>query len=185
MRDEARWVEVIRPNDLKKLTPRIQEDLKIIKPPKKIETNSCYIFSGTSTGKTIHACFMLLQFSLVNYLNATHLGYDFITMANLLDKIKRSYKDDTSSEIVDYYSNLDFLILDDLGTSKPTEWVMETLYLLINNRYEGLKTTVFTSNYSLEELAEKLGDTRIPSRISRMGKILEKESTNKPRTTKS
>ena len=41
----------------------------------------------------------------------------------------------------------DILVLDDLGAEKTSEWVEETLNLIVNARYSARRTTVFTSNY--------------------------------------
>jgi len=41
----------------------------------------------------------------------------------------------------------DLLVLDDLGAEKTSEWVEETLNLIVNSRYSERRTTVFTSNY--------------------------------------
>jgi len=41
----------------------------------------------------------------------------------------------------------DMLVLDDLGAEKTSEWVEETLNLIVNARYSAQRTTVFTSNY--------------------------------------
>ncbi len=41
----------------------------------------------------------------------------------------------------------DLLVLDDLGAEKTSEWVDETLNLIVNSRYSEKRTTIFTSNY--------------------------------------
>jgi DNA replication protein DnaC len=41
-------------------------------------------------------------------------------------------------------------VLDELGAQKPTEWVMDNLYLIMNSRYTAGSPTIFTSNYRLE-----------------------------------
>ena len=41
----------------------------------------------------------------------------------------------------------DLLVLDDLGAEKTSEWVEETLNLIVNSRYSENRTTIFTSNY--------------------------------------
>jgi hypothetical protein len=40
----------------------------------------------------------------------------------------------------------DLLVLDDLGTEKKSEWVQETLGLVINSRYNTRRPTILTSN---------------------------------------
>ena len=41
----------------------------------------------------------------------------------------------------------DLLVLDDLGAEKTSEWVEETLNLIVNSRYSQTRATIFTSNY--------------------------------------
>lgn len=64
------------------------------------------------------------------------------------------------------------LFLDDIGAERATDWVAETFYLLINDRYERMMPVVFTSNLSIKELGEALGD-RIASRIVEMSDVVE------------
>ena len=41
----------------------------------------------------------------------------------------------------------DLLVLDDLGSEKTSEWVEETMHLIVNTRYNERRHTIFTSNY--------------------------------------
>ena len=41
----------------------------------------------------------------------------------------------------------DLLVLDDLGAEKTSEWVEETLNLIVNTRYNEKRVTIVTSNY--------------------------------------
>ncbi len=41
----------------------------------------------------------------------------------------------------------DLLVLDDLGAEKTSEWVEETMNLIVNTRYNERRVTIFTSNY--------------------------------------
>ena len=41
----------------------------------------------------------------------------------------------------------DLLVLDDLGAEKTSEWVEETMNLIVNTRYNERRLTLFTSNY--------------------------------------
>ena len=49
-------------------------------------------------------------------------------------------------------TNAEVLVLDELGAQKPTQFVRETLYLIINDRYSRRLPTIFTSNYFLAEV---------------------------------
>ena len=64
------------------------------------------------------------------------------------------------------------LILDDMGAEKTSEWSIQTLYSIIDRRYRDEKQTLITSNLTLDEIAEKVGD-RIASRIAGMCKVVE------------
>ena len=73
----------------------------------------------------------------------------------------------------------DLLVLDELGKSKPTEWVRETMSHIINCRYNNRKLTVFTSNIldragrpGEETLSERIG-IRLRSRLYEMCKVIE------------
>lgn len=43
----------------------------------------------------------------------------------------------------------DVVVVDELGARRPTPFVLDTLYLLINGRYMAKRPTLFTSNYDL------------------------------------
>jgi len=57
----------------------------------------------------------------------------------------------------------DVLVLDDLGSEKPSEWVEETMNLIVNTRYNERRRTIFTSNY--EELPDDNDPQGLKSRI--------------------
>ena len=44
----------------------------------------------------------------------------------------------------------DVLVLDELGATVPTDWVRDTMYQIINKRYNDNKLTIFTTNYADE-----------------------------------
>ena len=76
----------------------------------------------------------------------------------------------------------DLLVLDDLGSEKTSEWVEETMNLIVNTRYNERRHTIFTSNYddtpddagdhTAETLKERIG-FRIHSRLHEMCEFLE------------
>ena len=40
------------------------------------------------------------------------------------------------------------LVLDELGASKPTDWVWDTVAHILNTRYNDRRTTIITTNYA-------------------------------------
>jgi DNA replication protein DnaC len=173
------WENERREEYLELFSPKIQNVLQANKPPKEIKnTNieSSFIFGPNGSGKTILACYMLLQELKYNYAcRSGMIKFKFISVPELLLEFRQSYSKEAEQgekEILEEYSDLNLLVLDDFGVEKTTDWSFQMLYLLIDRRYNNLKRTVFTSNFNLEQLAEKLGDDRITSRIQEMCKIV-------------
>ena len=76
----------------------------------------------------------------------------FASVPDLMADIRSSFKDGTTSEAVQAVKNTPFLVLDDLGAEKMTEWVGEQLFCIVNHRYNERLQTVVTSNYSPTEI---------------------------------
>lgn len=70
------------------------------------------------------------------------------------------------------------LVLDELGASKPTDWVRDTMMQIINTRYNDKKLTVFTTNFldtrraPGDELLEDRIGVRLRSRLYEMCKTV-------------
>lgn len=96
----------------------------------------------------------------------------FVPVPELLAEIRACYRDGGPDErdIMDKYSRLPYLVLDDLGAEKTTEWSITTLYLIIDRRYRGMLPTIVTTNLSLGQIADVLSD-RISSRLA-AGKVI-------------
>jgi len=106
------------------------------------------------------------------------LFYDF---ASLLKEIQDSYNANTKSSELGVLApvlNIDVLVLDELGASKPTDWVRDTMAHVINTRYNDKKLTIFTTNYlderktEREEILEDRIGTRLRSRLHEMCKTV-------------
>jgi len=48
------------------------------------------------------------------------------------------------------YLKTEVLVLDELGAVKPTEWVWDTVSLILNTRYNQNRTTIITTNFANE-----------------------------------
>ena len=53
----------------------------------------------------------------------------------------------SEADILGQVMKAELLVLDDLGAERPTDWVEETMNLIVNTRYNDRKPTIFTSNY--------------------------------------
>lgn len=75
-------------------------------------------------------------------------GYFFET-SDLLRQIRNTYNnavDETEMGVLMPALSAELLVLDDLGTEKTSEWVQETLGLVVNTRYNARRPTILTSN---------------------------------------
>jgi DNA replication protein DnaC len=59
---------------------------------------------------------------------------------------------------LDLVTTCDHLVLDDLGRERLTDWVLETLYLVVNARYADRLATTITTNLDLDALRLRLGE---------------------------
>lgn len=127
-------------------------------------------------GKT-HLAVSILK--LLSERGFTCLFYEF---GALLKEIQDSYNPNTKTSELGVLApvlNADVLVLDELGASKPTDWVRDTMAHIINTRYNDKKATIFTTNYPDERLNEReetLEDrigVRLRSRLYEMCKTVE------------
>ena len=78
--------------------------------------------------------------------------------SSILDRIKESFNKNTISELelIELYSNIDMLIIDDFASEIFSKWAVDELYKIINNRYENELPIVITTRYTKEELISKI-----------------------------
>lgn len=120
-----------------------------------------YFWSQTKgSGKT------MLAAALANELINNYKRFcKFATSLDILDEIRATYNDkseNTESRLLEDLVSTPFLVIDDFGTERVTDWVGEKFYQIVNKRYINKKVTFFTSNYDLKSLKY---DERITSRI--------------------
>ena len=90
--------------------------------------------------------------------------------SSIIDRIKASFNKEGLSEIeiIELYSNVDMLIIDDFGNENLSKWALEKLYKIISNRYDNELPIVITTIYNKEQLIEQLStenDTEISEEI--------------------
>lgn len=127
---------------------------RLLADPESYEKNSLFITGSKGTGKTHLAA------AVANKLLAGGTPVLFITMIDLLAKIKATFNAETTSaseaKLMQLYKNVDLLIIDDMGKELPTPWALAKMYEIINARYEDYKPMIITSNYTAEELIKRL-----------------------------
>ncbi len=71
------------------------------------------------------------------------------SVPHLLAEIRGTYDRDSTGSYLDLFSRLctvDLLVLDDLGAEKTTEWVLEQLYSIVNERWQNSGSVLVTTN---------------------------------------
>src|SRR5580692_5466766 len=89
----------------------------------------------------------------------------FCDYRELLKEIQASYNpasESTEMKILEPIRTVEILVLDDLGASKPSDWVRDIVGIVLNARYNESRTTLITTNY-LDNPATEGEATRLPS----------------------
>jgi DNA replication protein DnaC len=83
----------------------------------------------------------------------------FCEFGSLLKQIQDSYNPISQTSelrVLAPVYQAEVLVLDELGATVPTDWVRDTMYQIINKRYNDRKLTVFTTNYLDEVRGEQV-----------------------------
>ena len=150
------------------------------------------LVGGIGTGKTHLAVGILKEI-----ISARGSACLFCDYRELLKQIQNSYNDSvkaTELQVLQPVFDAEVLLLDELGAVKPSEWVWDTVSLILNTRYNDNRTTIITTNFADEPAAgvvrssaslsparaaareETLGDRigeRMRSRLQEMCRVVE------------
>lgn len=128
-----------------------------------------FLHGLNGTGKTHLAVAVMRELCLKGQLN-----WYFTKSPRLLMTIREAFKKEFSSSesnLIDRFVDYDYLVIDELGIEKVSDWTLQTLYLIIDGRSDRLKPTIITSNFSLQGIEDEV-DPRLASRIAGMSKEL-------------
>lgn len=113
-------------------------------------TKGIYIHGSFGLGKT----YFLI--GLTNYLvNDMELTTSYFNVNDLYEYLKRSIdkSNDLTYYIVDTLKNVDYLLIDDIGSEKANSWFLfNILYPILEYRLKERKTTLFSSIFSIDDL---------------------------------
>lgn len=184
-REQAREAERKRKADERRRLENIEQYLERAGVPKRHLSSSLENFKGKiqpecpafvhgppGSGKTHLAVGYLRERLLVN-----EYGGRFVRAVDLFKLLRESFEDGSRTSerkiLTTYGRETPFLVLDDLGSEKVSEYVEQSLYDLIDTRYNDALPTLITSNLSPTQLAEHYRDhgERLVSRIAGMGII--------------
>jgi DNA replication protein DnaC len=119
------------------------------------------IFVGNPGGGKTHLAASILSEVVERY----HVRGLFVDFTSLLHQLQSTFDSDSVESkraVLDPVIKTDLVVLDELGAQKSTEWVMNTLYLIINSRYTAGRPTLFTTNYRLGDLTKPTAQALYP-----------------------
>ena len=122
----------------------------------------CLVFTGpVGVGKS----HLLEAICRENLIQGHSSRYDIT--ADWLVRLRHSFDanaDESLYDLLVWYQRLDLLALDDLGLEKPTDWAIERLTTVVDERIRNGSRLVVASNQTKAELAIAMGN-RLSSRL--------------------
>ena len=149
--------------------------------PRPDLTKGAYLYGPVGTGKTYAACGALRAF--IEKGSTTVDGYEiylgkralFVSAPEWFAKLRSTYdaRGESEVEVFERYAGSELLVLDDLGKGGKSEWAVERLYMLLDQRYANGRPTIITSNYNVGQVAAMMSTDEqtmmaIASRITGM-----------------
>lgn len=134
-----------------------------------IESGGLFIHGLVGRGKT-----WLAVATMKAWMNRhRHLRARFTDATAFFSDVRKAYDSGYSErEAMWAYAGADLLVFDDFGKGKPSEWWLERMENLVQERYENMRPTIFTSQWAGAELIDRIANggseesaTAIVSRI--------------------
>jgi DNA replication protein DnaC len=121
-----------------------------------------WLMGDVGTGKTSLA--MLVSKAALEHGRSVAI----YSLPRLLARIRRTYDAEAGEQsYLEFFERLtavDLLHVDDLGAEKRSDWVLEQLYALVDERYESQRSIVVTTNLDQASLEDQIG-ARTVSRL--------------------
>ena len=138
-------------------------------------TNGILLSGGVGSGKTFLSAAVanaVIDMSRISDDDAERAGKGimyrkytpvrFTSTVELLEQLKATYNagsgTETAQNITARLKKAPLLVLDDMGAEKPSEWVSERLFEIVDYRYNEELPVIITTNATPQELKQKIGE---------------------------
>jgi DNA replication protein DnaC len=127
-----------------------------------------WLMGNTGTGKTTLG--MLVAQAALTAGKTVAVYFTPKLLTQIRQTYQAAYSEDGYAAFFQRLTSVDLLYIDDLGAERHTDWVVEQLYALVNERYEAQRSMLITSNAETDvdegrqRLEEQIG-TRTVSRL--------------------
>lgn len=115
-----------------------------------LNNTGVYFYGEPGAGKTMLSSIIAIERALRNKYTKFYTVTELIFYLN-----PYNYHPDLKYEVAKYRDEVrkcDCLIIDDFGVEKPSDWTYQTLFDIFDYRYKNDLQTIFTSNFSLEQI---------------------------------
>jgi DNA replication protein DnaC len=131
-------------------------------------TKGFFLWGAAGTGKSYFS-YIALNYLIFRTMRA---GRFTSISSQFFQRIRDTFNDESTQRgqattMIEALSNVPYLVLDDIGVQRNTDWEQEMLYNLINARYANRRLTIVTSNDSVHDLKD-LASGRLYSRFVEM-----------------
>ena len=123
------------------------------------KNDGIYLYGKTGTGKSYLLACLTNELILGDKVDVC-----FINFKSFLNNLKNNF-DTGTDELINQIKNAKVLVIDDLGSEKPSDWSKYDILLeVLESRLDNNKLTCISSRYSLEELNQLYNKSNLLTR---------------------
>lgn len=125
------------------------------------------VSKGLSLTGTVGIGKTMLVTSIANELLDRKIPAVFVVTPDLIAELRAAQFTDGGQDMekkIHKLATAQVCIFDDVAKEKPSEWVQTQYFRIVDGRYRNKLPTIFTSNFSFDQIAERLGDA-VSSRL--------------------
>jgi len=123
---------------------------------KDVGAKGYYLNGGVGTGKSHLAAAITRELVRKRIIGSAYFAY----VPKFFDEIRNNFDRpvEERDEFMRRSLECDLLVMDDLGAERTTEWVRDQLGIIIHMRWANQKPVLVTSNKTMEEYRDLLGE---------------------------